>query len=72
MLDLVEYLAAFASGPVLMLCLARPELLETRPSLGAAKLELEQLADAEIEELVGEFGVEDARASEADHLDIRG
>jgi class 3 adenylate cyclase/tetratricopeptide (TPR) repeat protein len=60
MLDLVEYLAGFARGPIVLLCIARPDLLEARPSLGAAKLELEQLADAEIAELVGALGVEDA------------
>ena len=45
MLDLVEYVAAFASGPLVLLCIARPELLETRPSLGTSRLELEQLSD---------------------------
>jgi DNA-binding SARP family transcriptional activator len=32
LLDLVEYLAAFADGPIVLLALARPELLEERPS----------------------------------------
>jgi class 3 adenylate cyclase/tetratricopeptide (TPR) repeat protein len=32
-LDLVEYVAAFSRGaPILLLCLTRPDLLETRPS----------------------------------------
>ena len=36
LLDLVEYLAVFSSGhPILLVCAARPELLETRPSWGA-------------------------------------
>jgi class 3 adenylate cyclase len=36
LLDLLEYLVGFSSGaPILVLCLARPELLETRPSWGA-------------------------------------
>ena len=34
LLDLVETLVARASGAVLMVCIARPELLETRPSWG--------------------------------------
>ena len=37
LLDLVEYLAVFSSGhPILLVCAARPELLETRPSWGSA------------------------------------
>src|SRR5205085_700129 len=33
LLDLLEYVAGFSSGaPILLLCLARPELLETRPA----------------------------------------
>jgi class 3 adenylate cyclase/tetratricopeptide (TPR) repeat protein len=32
-LDLVEYVSSFSSGaPILLLCIARPDLLETRPS----------------------------------------
>jgi class 3 adenylate cyclase/tetratricopeptide (TPR) repeat protein len=60
MLDLVEYLAAFARGPIVLLCIARPDLLETRPRLSGEKLELEQLADAEVADLVGALGVGDA------------
>jgi DNA-binding SARP family transcriptional activator len=38
-LDLVEYLADLSrSSPVLLLCLARPELLEERPAWGGGKL----------------------------------
>ena len=32
LLDLVEYLAAFADGPIVLVALARPELLDERPS----------------------------------------
>ena len=60
MLDLVEYVAAFAKGPLVLLCIARPELLEKRPSLAAATLELDQLADEEVAELVEALGIEDA------------
>ena len=35
LLDLVEHLAERADGPILLLCMARPELLETRPGWGA-------------------------------------
>ena len=58
MLDFVEYLAERLRGsPILLLCLARPELLETRPEWGGGKrnassLSLERLSDAESERLV--------------------
>ena len=36
LLDLIEYLVAFSSGvPILVVCLTRPDLLETRPSWAA-------------------------------------
>ncbi len=60
MLDLVEYIAAFARGPIVLLCISRPELLETRPDLAAVNLQLEQLSDVEIEELVEALGIDDA------------
>jgi DNA-binding SARP family transcriptional activator len=34
LLDLVEYLGEWAEGPILVLCLARRDLLETRPAWG--------------------------------------
>jgi predicted ATPase/class 3 adenylate cyclase len=49
-LDLLEYLGAFAAAPVLLLCLARPELLEQRAAWAAPRtmmITLEPLADAE-------------------------
>jgi predicted ATPase len=58
LLDLVEYLAERESGaPILLLCLARPELYEERPSWGGGKpnsssLLLERLSENESEELV--------------------
>jgi class 3 adenylate cyclase/tetratricopeptide (TPR) repeat protein len=60
MLDLVEYLAAFASGPLVLLCIARPELLEARPGLASAMLQLDQLSETETAELVEALGVGDA------------
>ena len=60
MLDLVEYIAAFANGPLVLLCIGRPELLEARPSLAANTLDLEQLSDRETSELVEALGIEDA------------
>ena len=37
MLDLIEYLAQWVRGPLLLLCLARDELLEHRPSWGGGR-----------------------------------
>jgi class 3 adenylate cyclase/tetratricopeptide (TPR) repeat protein len=58
MLDLLEYVASFAVGaPILLLCLARPDLLEERPSWSAPRansvlLSLQPLVDSEAEALV--------------------
>ena len=59
MLDLVEYIAAFATGP-LAPCIARPGTGRARPGLAAASIELEPLSDADTTELVTALGVEDA------------
>ena len=37
-LDLVEHVAELARAPILLLCLARPELLDTRPEWGGGRL----------------------------------
>ncbi len=57
MLDLIEYLARWAQGPVLMLCLARDELLDRRPGWGGGRLNattitLEPLAREQARQLV--------------------
>ena len=53
LLDLVEYLAArVTDAPLLVLCLARPELLDERPSWAEGALRLEPLADDEARTLV--------------------
>ncbi|MGH2766939.1 MAG: ATP-binding protein, partial [Actinomycetota bacterium] len=36
-LDLVAYLADFTRGPILLVCMARPDLLEIRPAWGAGR-----------------------------------
>ncbi len=36
LLDLIEYVAGFSRVPLLLLCLARPDLLEARPGWGTA------------------------------------
>jgi tetratricopeptide (TPR) repeat protein len=68
LLDLVEYIANFArNAPVLLLGLARTELLESRPDwgrsiAGAATILLEPLTDAEsgqlVEQLLGMAGID--------------
>jgi class 3 adenylate cyclase/tetratricopeptide (TPR) repeat protein len=56
--DLVEHVADLSRGaPLLLLCLARPELLERRPAWGGGKLNattvlLEPLNSAEADELI--------------------
>ena len=61
MLDLVEYLESFSEGSIVMLCDARPELLEGRPSWGRFPLfELEPLSETETDELVSSLGVGDS------------
>jgi DNA-binding SARP family transcriptional activator len=62
LLDLLDYLAAFSSGlPILLICLARPELLETRPAWAAPQEGrsvhvLEPLAAEHARELVSALG----------------
>ena len=57
MLDLIEHLADWVRAPLLILCLARPELLDVRAGWGGGRvrstaIELEPLSEAESEELV--------------------
>jgi class 3 adenylate cyclase len=57
MLDLIEYLAQWVRGPLLLLCLARDELLEHRPAWGggrrgATSIFLDPLTAEETRELV--------------------
>ena len=57
-LDLVEHVANFSRDfPILLICIARPELFDTRPGWGAGKsnatsILLERLSDAECRELI--------------------
>ncbi len=59
LLDLIEYLVAWSRGvPVLVLCLARPELMDQRPTWGGGRVEsnriqLEPLGEAESRQLLG-------------------
>jgi DNA-binding SARP family transcriptional activator/class 3 adenylate cyclase len=60
-LDLIEHVAEWSrEAPLLLLCLARPELLEERPSWGSGRVNgstvlLEPLTEAESEALVDEL-----------------
>jgi DNA-binding SARP family transcriptional activator len=78
LLDLVENVAELArDAPLLLLCLARPELLEERPAwsggkLNAVTLLLEPLRDDEVERLIGALDAdlpEGVRARVADAAD---
>ncbi|MQA75780.1 MAG: tetratricopeptide repeat protein, partial [Solirubrobacterales bacterium] len=72
MLDLIEYLARWTRGPVLLLSLARDELLDRRPGWGGGRLNattvnLEPLANEQTRELVGALmpaGVGEATAEQ--------
>lgn len=58
LLELIEHLAAWVrEAPLLLVCLARPELLDVRPGWGggrvrATSIELEALAPEEVEEMI--------------------
>ena len=57
MLDLIEHLARWARGPVLIICLARDELLDRRPGWGGGRINattvtLDPLARDQAQELV--------------------
>src|SRR4029450_7187666 len=58
-LDLVEYITNLSHGaPILLLCLARPELVELRPHWGGKALTIAPLSEAESEELLDELVAE--------------
>ncbi|HEY7178041.1 MAG TPA: adenylate/guanylate cyclase domain-containing protein [Gaiella sp.] len=53
LLDLAEHLGDWTrDAPLLLLCLARPELLDGRPAWGGEVLTLEPLSESEAEELI--------------------
>ena len=60
-LDLVEHVALLSTGaPILLLCLARPELLDRRPQWPVA-LRLEPLAEPDVDELLPQTLPDDLR-----------
>jgi class 3 adenylate cyclase/tetratricopeptide (TPR) repeat protein len=61
-LDLVEHVALLSSGaPILLLCMTRPELLDSRPSWPVTA-RLEPLSGPDAESLIGEGVAEEVRA----------
>ncbi len=65
MLDLIEHLARWARGPVLIICLARDELLDRRPGWGGGRINattitLDPLASAQTRALVAALLGEEA------------
>jgi class 3 adenylate cyclase/predicted ATPase len=58
-LDLLEYIAGWSDDvPIVLLCLARPELLEERPRWGGTSLTLEPLTEPESQALLDELAAE--------------
>jgi class 3 adenylate cyclase/DNA-binding SARP family transcriptional activator/tetratricopeptide (TPR) repeat protein len=58
-LDLLEYVAGWSrDAPIVLLCLARPELLDARPRWGGTALTLGPLTDTESEQLLDELAAE--------------
>ncbi len=58
-LDLLEYVAGWSRGAsILLLCLARPELLENRPRWGGAALAIDPLTEPESELLLDALAAE--------------
>jgi class 3 adenylate cyclase/tetratricopeptide (TPR) repeat protein len=68
LLDLIEHLADWVRAPLLILCLARPELLDARPGWGGGRvrstaIELEPLSEEESRLLVEKLVAQLAGAS---------
>jgi class 3 adenylate cyclase/tetratricopeptide (TPR) repeat protein len=72
LLDLVQHLGDWTrEAPLLVLCLARPELLDERPAWGGESLTLEPLSEAESEELIEKLLGGDAALGEDARLRVR-
>ena len=71
LLDLIEHLADWTrDAPLLLLCLARPELLDERPAWGGEAIALEPLSEAESDQLIDEL-VGGSQLGEAAYIRIR-
>jgi DNA-binding SARP family transcriptional activator/tetratricopeptide (TPR) repeat protein len=68
-LELIEHVVEFANDvPMLVLCLARPELLESRPDWGtrtsnSAVMEIGPLTDGQVERLLDSLGAAEHRTT---------
>jgi DNA-binding SARP family transcriptional activator/class 3 adenylate cyclase len=61
LLDLIEHLADWTrDAPILLLCLARPELLSNRPAWRGRRIRLEPLRGAQCDELIAALIEDDA------------
>ena len=65
LLDLIEQLGERASGPILAVCIARPELLDERPAWAGRALVLEPLAEKESVALLASLPGGDELTAEA-------
>ena len=72
LLDLVEQLGERAEGPILALCLARPELRESRPALAEGAIELGPLGEKHVRTLVDSLAGEVSDAVRARIVDGAG
>jgi class 3 adenylate cyclase len=71
LLDLIEHLADWTrDAPLLLLCLARPELLDERPGWGGRPIMLEPLSESESDRLIEEL-LGGSRLEQDSHARIR-
>ena len=79
LLELIEHLADWVRAPLLVICLARPELLEQRPGWGGGRvrstaIELEPLSDEEsellVEKLMAQLAGESGEAMKAPSREV--
>jgi class 3 adenylate cyclase/tetratricopeptide (TPR) repeat protein len=74
LLDLLEYVAGFVSGaPVLLVCLARPDLLDVRPSWAVPRnnailLPLQRISDSDVETLIERLSSTDLQPEARDRV----
>jgi class 3 adenylate cyclase/tetratricopeptide (TPR) repeat protein len=58
LLDLIEHIVEWTQqAPMMLLCLARPDLLDRRPGWSGERIELEPLAESEAQTLVRELAL---------------
>jgi class 3 adenylate cyclase/tetratricopeptide (TPR) repeat protein len=71
LLDLIEHLADWTrDAPLLLLCLARPELIDERPAWSGQSITLEPLSRDESDQLIGEL-LGDSRVGDDTRVRIR-